>query len=378
TAQTAQEEESREVRDALEAASARLEEEERQLTVLEGEYKSLEAQRHDLLRRQSSLQSRALEHRHQLTDRRSRLEQVMARSERLDKRAAELEQSLESAMTRRRDRQVAVEKARSVVEDIEATLKEAEKEVTRLEAEREAVRDEEDVLRRDLATARSSHEQLTARLEALERLHAEGAGLYEGVHAVLQAAEEGQLQGIPGTFASLIRVPPRLDRAFEAALGSRLQNVVAESWEDARTAIEWLKRQRAGRATFLPLDNLRPSRPLQVPVQEGVIGLAAELVSYEDPALEPAVYLLLGRVAVTDDLDAARLLHRQMRGGFQIVTLEGEILRSGGSLTGGQKGSKGRGSNLLARERERAALPARVEAQAAEVAALRDRLRNHG
>ncbi|MEA3397528.1 MAG: chromosome segregation protein SMC, partial [Chloroflexota bacterium] len=127
-----------------------------------------------------------------------------------------------------------------------------------------------------------------------------------------------------------------------------------------------------GRATFLPLDNLRPPRPLELPEARGLIGLAAELVTYDDPALRPAVRLLLGRVIVVQELETARELHRQLRdrGGFQIVTLEGELLRSSGTLTGGRQRNERREGGLLARERERRALPSQVEALEREAAAL--------
>ncbi|MCD4738163.1 MAG: hypothetical protein K8R89_02750, partial [Anaerolineae bacterium] len=111
----------------------------------------------------------------------------------------------------------------------------------------------------------------------------------------------------------------------------------------------------------MPLDNLRPSQSLQIPAGTGVIGLAADLVGYDDPDLRPAVQLLLGRVAVVKDLETARALYRRLHGGFQIVTLDGEILRSGGALTGGQIRRQRHGGSLLARERELRQLPAQVK-----------------
>jgi len=367
----AEEEELRQLQEDVRRAATRLAEAEADLQAVEADYRQLEAKRRRLIERQSAARARALEARHRVADRQSRLEQQELRIRQLSERTQEIEDALAQATQQRRVRQGSVEEARRALEKVETELAALTEEEARLQKQEDEVVEELERLRQTWSERRSAYQELTARLAALERLHSEGAGLYAGVRAVLQAAERGELQGLPGAFAALIRVPPELDRALETALGSAAQNVVARSWKDARAAIEWLKQHRAGRATFLPLDNLRPGRALQVPESLGVVGLAADLVAYDDPALEPAVRLLLGRVVVVQDLDAARMLHRRMRGGFQIVTLEGEILRSGGSLTGGKERERGRGSDLLARERERRRLPAKIHALEQEVAALR-------
>jgi chromosome segregation protein len=370
----AEEQEAAGLRSAVAEAETELVAVRESLAALEGEYRQIEERRHALLRRQSSAEAQALEQRHQRADRQSRLEQLTERREQLVARQAQLAESLETATERRRKQQGAVEEARRALEEAEAGQTRLTSELEALREAQTAAQEAVDDLRRRLAEKRGDYQEQTARLEALERLHAEGAGLYAGVRAVLQAVERGELQGLPGTFAALIQLPEELDRALEAALGSRLQNVVARRWADARAAIEWLKRKRAGRATFLPLDNLRPSRPLDVPTMPGILGVAADLVGYDDPSLEPAVRLLLGRTVVAEDLESARALHKRMRGGFQIVTLEGEILRSGGSVTGGQDRRESAAGSLLARERERRELPEQVAALEAELADLREAL----
>ena len=372
----AEEDEAARLRGDLEAVAARLAGAQAQLETLEGEYRQIEERRHALLSRQSAAQAQALEHRHRLADRQSRLEQLSERATQLAGRTAQLTAALNSVTERRRTQQAAVEEARRAVEQRAAVQAALETEEERAQAAQETARGKSEQLRRDLAAKQADYQQLAARLGALERLHADGAGLYAGVRSVLRAANNGKLQGLPGTFAALVHVPPELERAIETALGGQLQNVVARRWEDARAAIAWLKRERAGRATFLPLDNLRPARPLELPEAQGLIGLAAELVTYDDPALRPAVRLLLGRVIVVQDLATARELHRQLRdrGGFQIVTLGGELLRSSGTLTGGRQRHERREGGLLARERERRTLPAQVESLQREVAALRETL----
>lgn len=350
--------------------SEHLEQAQSALHRVEVEYRKVEAKRHVLLSRQGAAQVQALEYRHRLSDRESRLEQLAERAEQLRARVGELQSVLDAALERRRTQQERVEEARRALENLESVAANLRSEDERVQSTLDGARAETDRLQRELAQKQLPYQQLVARLNALDRLHAEGAGLYVGVRAVLQAAERGELQGLPGTFAEMVHVPKELDKAIETALGGQLQDVIARHWEDARAGIEWLKQQRAGRATFLPLDNLRPSSILKLPVIKGIIGVAASLVGFEDRALEPAVQLLLGRVAVVEDLDAARALHQQLRGSYQIVTRQGEILRSGGSLTGGQERRDRDGESLLSRERERRELPGKVGGLDAEVKAL--------
>lgn len=361
TALAAGEAELTELQAQLDEATQQLAKDTARLAELEVEYRQLSAERHTLLRQQSILQSHALENRHQLADRQSRLKQLDEREAQLTQRNSRLKTTLSAAARQRREKQTLVEQSRRQLEGREGELAALEREREQLHVARTTMQANIEQLRHQLVAQQSDYQQLSARLVALERLKEDGVGLYDGVRALLQAVGKGQLQGLPGTFASLIQVPPELDRALETALGAKVQNVVARSWEDARTAIQWLKSHHAGRATFLPLDNLRPSQSLQIPAGTGVIGLAAALVGYADPDLRPAVQLLLGRVAVVQDLETARALYRRLHGGFQIVTLDGEILRSGGALTGGQIRRQRHGGSLLARERELRQLPAQVK-----------------
>ncbi len=336
-------------------------------------------QRNALLRRQTEVRSRGLQLRHRLADRQSRLEQTQAHATELGEQIRRLETAVHEGREQRQCRQRDVEMMRDRLEEAESTLQQMQETETGLTQQLDGARADQEAARRAVSRCQADAERLTARLEALDRLHAEGAGMYAGVRAVLQAVERDELRGLPGPIATLVRVPSELERAMEAALGSQLQNVVAESWDAAQEAISWLKRSRAGRATFLPLDTLRPPTLLELPVLDGVIGVASELVICE-PRFRPAVLLLLGRTAVVRSLDSARQLHHELKGGFRIVTLEGEIVRSGGSVTGGEN-RQAQGPALLARERERrelreeiAALRGEIEARSAAVVTTEQRV----
>ncbi len=232
-----------------------------------------------------------------------------------------------------------------------------------------------------LNAAQRAVSRLEDQQDMLERLRDEGAGLAGGVRAVMAAAREvskpgfskkpglsgeqkpglsprDHLDGILGPLGELIQVPPEYERAMEAALGGRVQDVVVRGWEDAEAAVEFLKRNQAGRATFLPLDTLRPGRAVDVPKAPGVIGLASELVGFA-PEVRAAVDLALNHTLVVQDLPTARrLLNRG--GGATLVTLDGEIVRSSGSVTGGAE-SRQRDGGLLQRARQLRELPEQIQ-----------------
>ncbi|MDP6748106.1 MAG: chromosome segregation protein SMC [Candidatus Poribacteria bacterium] len=192
-----------------------------------------------------------------------------------------------------------------------------------------------------------------SRLKSLKDLQSTYEGFYTGVRAILKAksVDPGQFGGICGVLAELIVTDPDYEMAIEVALGSAIQNIVTETAEDAQSAINFLKRTRAGRVTFLPLDILRPryfddDSLLHRP---GIIGVASELVGC-DPKYEVAIDQLLGNTLVVEDLDTAINLTRRYRPSARLVTLEGEVLNTSGAVTGGHNSRQS--SGLLSRSRE--------------------------
>ena len=226
----------------------------------------------------------------------------------------------------------------------------------------------------DRAVARRTLADVEARLDSLSRLARSYAGAFAGVRAAMQWAEKTGRAGF-ALVQSIIRTPAELETAIEVALGSRLQNIVVERWEDAEDAIADLKRSGSGRATFMPLDSLRSQRIdhermsaenvqfSALNAQEPVLGVAADLVDY-DQRYAAVVQQLLGRVKIVRDMAIARAELRRLSGGWSIVTLYGEQVSSGGSVTGGAQTKE---SGALRRERELRELPGRVEAARATV-----------
>ena len=210
-----------------------------------------------------------------------------------------------------------------------------------------------------LAQRRRAAADAEARLDTLSRLQRSQTGTFAGVRAALQWAEQQRRGGFT-LVSGILEVPAAIETAVEVALGSRLQNIVVDAWADAEAAIESLKRSGAGRATFLPLDTLRPPRDDQrrPPADDAVLGVAADLVSC-DERYRPVAQFLLGRTLIVADLSTARRELRALSGGWSIVTLAGEQVSTGGAVTGG---AQTRETGTLRRERELRELPGQLEA----------------
>ncbi len=206
--------------------------------------------------------------------------------------------------------------------------------------------------RRDEAKQKSDslrldREEQIRRARLLEDLERSLEGFSGSVKAVMRESSRGALGGIRGPVSRLIRVPEPYAVALETALGGAMQDIVTENEQDAKHAIAFLKRTKGGRATFLPLTTIRGRRLQERGLSgcRGFIGIASELCSY-DPAYGSVVDSLLGRIAVAEDLDCAAAIAGQYGYRFRVVTLDGQVVNTGGSLTGG---SLVRNSGLLSR-----------------------------
>ena len=219
-------------------------------------------------------------------------------------------------------------------------------------------------------THRQQMEALNARHDLLSKMQRDLVGYHEGTRSVLKAARKlSQLSGIVGIANELLEVPPDLETAVETALGNHMQDIVVNTWADAEAAIAYLKKTHGGRATFLPLDTIRPPSRLEPPSTSKVLGIGSDLVTCEK-RLIPVARLLLGRTVITEDLPAARGALRAAQGGFQVVTRAGDLVRAGGSVSGGSTGRGKASSGLLARQRELQALPSALAEKETALRAL--------
>ncbi|MBN1401026.1 MAG: chromosome segregation protein SMC, partial [Anaerolineae bacterium] len=287
---------------------------------------------------------------------RARLEQGSEAQRRLAGELVEMEET-QAALAQRRQ---GLEERRLRLATRETELLSEERGCEGQMAQMEAgIRSLAEALERDdqaVSQARRELDRLAARHDLLARLREELTGYAPGVRRVLEA--KGRLEGIVGTVAELMHVPQQYEEAIASALGSQIQNLITERWEDAAAAIAYLKREGGGWATFLPLDTIRPRRALDLAPDSEVLGVASRLVRY-DERLRPAFELLLGRVLVVNDLEAGRRLLGRRSGASLYVTLDGEQVRPSGSLSGGRREER---TNLLAQEREWRELAERLAA----------------
>lgn len=197
-------------------------------------------------------------------------------------------------------------------------------------------------------------QQTKSRKEMLEEMQDDYAGFFQGVKEVLHAAREDKLSGIEGAIAELINVPKEYEIAMEIALGGATQHIVVDNENNGRHAINYLKQHSFGRATFLPLTVIKertiPSTQLQtLKGHSAYIGVASDLISF-DNKYHSVITNLLGTVIVTKDLKGANELARLCNYRFRLVTLDGDVVNPGGSMTGGAV--KQKSNSLLSRSRE--------------------------
>ena len=282
----------------------------------------------------------------QLASLNNKLEYSAANLDRITERSNALGADLEAekasyTKAQRREQQLKADLIR-----FETDRQKAEEEIQRYQTELRKLESEMRGMQDSLGTSAS-------RFKSLKDLQATHEGYYTGVRAILKVREiePERFGGICGVIAELIRTESDYELAIEVALGSAIQNIVTETAEDAQSGIEFLKRTKAGRVTFLPLDILR-ARPFNSDSlldETGVIGLAAELLDY-DPKYEVAVQQLLGNTVVVENLGTAIKLTRRFRHNARLVTLEGELINTSGAVTGGHNTSST--SGLLSRSRE--------------------------
>ena len=209
--------------------------------------------------------------------------------------------------------------------------------------------------------------QKQSRLKFLEDTEKNMDGYQGSVKAVMKESARGTLRGIRGTVLQLISVKEEYSLAIETALGNSIQDIVTETENDAKRAINVLKDTNAGRATFLPLNAIR-GRVLEekgLDDQYGFINLASELVKCGAEYTE-IVKSLLGRIAVCEDLDCAIAIAKHYNYKFKIVTLDGQVINAGGSMTGGSKINH---SGFLARRAEIEKLGSEIQKDELAIAA---------
>lgn len=171
---------------------------------------------------------------------------------------------------------------------------------------------------------------------------------YEGFNrGVKEVLKNKNLKGIYGALGQVVTVPQKYEKAIEAALGAYMQNIITSDENSAKAAINYLKHNKIGRVTFLPMNIIKSKKINNIQARTNFIGIASDLISYEEKYRD-ILENILGRTIVIDNIDEGIKFARETGHKYKVVTLEGEILNPGGSLTGGSLKSSG---NILSRKR---------------------------
>ena len=284
-----------------------------------------------------------------LTTMEERLQEVTVTCEAMKRAGSDLEDSVKEARERLQAEQEKQESLGQHVQDVRERLEAADASVIQA--------------RKDYDGKLAEMRDMESRQKLLDEMSREMEGYANSVRSVVRYAQERNMDRVYGPLNRLLSVPKEYETAIDMVLGNAQQNVVTEDEETAKELIEFLRKNRLGRATFLPVTSVRPrlltEKEREVLDMPGCLGVASELVSCEEHYRGIAENML-GRTVVADNLDHGIAIMRRGGHEFRLVTLQGDVMHSGGSMTGGSVSS--RSINLFTRERELKELTAALSA----------------
>lgn len=323
---------------AIEQLNASIEEKRQELTSFTGELdvlsdeNSKSAQRSvELSERMSALSIEIADNRVISSTAASSVEEIENRISAIDEMSSARKPVLEELRVQCEESERELEKISERSTELNNALSGVELLASKRKEKLDKLREEETALNNDIQIKKS-------RIAMLGDLEKNMEGYQGSVKAVIREVRRGVLKGIHAPVSQIISVKDKYSLAIETALGAQLQNIVTENENDAKKAIAFLKESRVGRATFLPLTAIK-GRVLEEKNLDdcfGYINLASELVEYDKKYTE-IIKSLLGRTVVAEDLDAAIVIAKKYNYKFKIVTLDGQVVNAGGSMTGGAK-----------------------------------------
>ena len=264
----------------------------------------------------------------ELEEQESRVDEIKARTDEAAARIAEIKKELSELAAEQQSNANVLEGCRMKLKSREDALSAVNERATKMQVD-----------------ARS----MDARINMLSEMEKDFEGYSKAVKTVMRESARGNIRGVHGPVANLVRADGECTLAIETALGAAAQNIVVDTQNDGRGAIEMLKRMDAGRATFLPLDAIRGKVMTNAPERDpGFVGIAYELARF-DGRYENIFANLLGRTVVAETLTDAVRMSKNSGNSLRIVTLDGQLINAGGSMTGG---STARGSGILSRANE--------------------------
>ena len=242
-----------------------------------------------------------------------------------------------------------LEKQKKVLEEVTENIQAIEDGISELRRSIQDIDNKTETLSKEYRDTQQKFHMENSRLESLRNLSERYEGFGQSIRRVME--QKKKYDGIIGVVADILRVKKEYELAVETALGGNIQNIVTDNEQTAKAMIAYLKKNRYGRATFLPLTNMR-ARPVNLSdsilTEPGVVGIASSLVTAEE-RFSGLVEYLLGRFLVVDTIDNAITLAKKYHHTIRIVTKEGDLLNPGGSMSGGAFRNN---HNLLGRRRE--------------------------
>ena len=297
-----------------------------------------------------------------------------AMMEQLDIRKAGISQRILSLKTQEEEQQSAISRAKKEYDTITEAIQAIQEEGSHLTKEIKSIQETMKQQNTELEESQRAYHREASRLESLKNITERYDGYGNSIRRVME--QKDHVPGIRGVVADIIHVEKNYEIAIETALGGSIQNIVTDNEQTAKEMIEFLKKNRYGRATFLPLNSIsqRGEFTQRGALNEpGAIGLASGLVS-ADKEYKGLIGYLLGKVLVVDNIDHAIAIAGKYRHSIRMVTLEGESLSPGGSMTGGAFKNN---SNLLGRRREIEELEKKVKELASRYNEIHQSIENN-
>ena len=306
--------------------------------------------------------NRIMEELNRLSDKKSSLSRLSALEQSLLEREETIRSDIEKNEQRQRELQDEKAQAEQELQRLDTLREKSREELRQARDNHTRLLAEQESLTEALRQKEQESGAMSSRLHVLEEMVRKREGYQNSVRLIMDLAERDVelRQRIVGVVAELIHVPEKYEVAIGTALGGAQQNLVSRTGRDAKYIIETLRRKEFGRCTILPLDLLSENgvreKDRHYLQEKGVIGLASDLIRWED-GMDKAVEYLLGRTVVVEDLSVGVSLKERSGGVFQIVTLKGDLITPGGAMTGGS--TQKRSFGILGREREIADLKKR-------------------
>ena len=265
-------------------------------------------------------------------------------------RLEQLGEDLAAGSGRRRDAQLAMEACTRTLSAAKEQVSAAQNTISGYELRRNTRLQRRDGLGQELRSISGELDSVSAKARVFRAMERDFESYQKSVRLVMQEAQKGRLQNIHGPVSRLIRTDDEFTVAIEIALGGAMQQIVVGNEQDGKAAIAHLKRTGGGRATFLPLTTVTGRRLQENGLEHsrGFVGIASELVRSED-RYRGIVENLLGRTVICENIDCAIAMAKQFRNRFKIVTLDGQVMNPGGSMTGG---SVNKEAGILSRANE--------------------------